>query len=137
MYGGDGRYHNVPVYWDEYIPVEKTSTIGVMESQLTIPEYRNVMKENEENKQILKKSRSAMSNSLFALLFKDEVSDSELGKTLKSTYPVINKVELPKIETLDDLKNGLKKGDKEVTEEFEDYLEELVESLDVDEMDAE
>ena len=95
------------------------------------------MKENEENKQILKKSRSAMSNSLFALLFKDEVSDSELGKTLKSTYPVINKVELPKIETLDDLKNGLKKGDKEVTEEFEDRLEELVESLDVDETDAE
>lgn len=137
VYGGDGRYHNVPVYWDEYIPVEKTSTIGVMESQLTIPEYRNVMKENEENKQILKKSRSAMSNSLFALLFKDEVSDSELGKTLKSTYPVINKVELPKIETLDDLKNGLKKGDKEVTEEFEDRLEELVESLDVDETDAE
>ena len=74
-----------------------------------------------------------MSNSLFALLFRDGVSDSEMGKTLKSTYPVINKVELPKIETLDDLKNGLKKGDKEATEEFEDRLEELVESLDTDE----
>lgn len=133
VYGGDGNYHLVPVYWDEYIPVEKTTTIGVMESQLTIPEYRNIMNENEDSKKILKKCTSAMSNSLFALLFRDEVSDSEVGKTLKSTYPVINKVELPKIETLDDLKNGLKKGDKEATEEFEDRLEELVESLDTDE----
>lgn len=29
MYGRDGRWHMVPVYWTEYIPISKTSTIQV------------------------------------------------------------------------------------------------------------
>lgn len=30
-YGGDGRYHNVPVYWDEYLPVEGLGKIYIKE----------------------------------------------------------------------------------------------------------
>lgn len=30
-YGGDGRWHNVPVYWDEYLPVTGTGNIDIQE----------------------------------------------------------------------------------------------------------
>ncbi|MBQ6614578.1 MAG: hypothetical protein IIX18_04585 [Clostridia bacterium] len=29
VYGGDGKFHNVPVHWEEYIPIEKTSAFSV------------------------------------------------------------------------------------------------------------
>ena len=31
MYGGDGRYHRVPVEWYEYLPVTGTGTIRMKE----------------------------------------------------------------------------------------------------------
>lgn len=31
VFGGDGRVHSVPVYWDEYIPVTGTGTISMKE----------------------------------------------------------------------------------------------------------
>ena len=31
MYGGDGRFHNVPVHWEEYLPVTGTGTISMRE----------------------------------------------------------------------------------------------------------
>ncbi|MBO5959748.1 MAG: hypothetical protein J6Q65_06465, partial [Lentisphaeria bacterium] len=31
VFGRDGKYHPVPVYWDEYLPVQKESQILVME----------------------------------------------------------------------------------------------------------
>lgn len=31
VHGGDGRYHNVPVDWVEYLPVQKTSDINIAE----------------------------------------------------------------------------------------------------------
>ena len=30
-YGGDGRWHNVPVYWDEYLPVTGQGRINLQE----------------------------------------------------------------------------------------------------------
>ena len=35
VYGGDGRYHNVPVEWDEYIPLEATNHFFVASSDNT------------------------------------------------------------------------------------------------------
>jgi hypothetical protein len=32
-FGGDGRFHNVPVYWLEYIPVQKQTIIEMRESE--------------------------------------------------------------------------------------------------------
>ena len=36
-YGGDGAYHDVPVHWTEYRPVEKTSSIVVSERDVSPP----------------------------------------------------------------------------------------------------
>ena len=33
VYGRDGRWHNVPVYWTEYIPISKTSYIRVAQGK--------------------------------------------------------------------------------------------------------
>lgn len=32
MYGGDGNWHNVPVYWTEYLPVQKTTQLAIRET---------------------------------------------------------------------------------------------------------
>ena len=39
--GGDGHMHNVPVYWDEYIPLQKDTIIGVRANNITRYEYDN------------------------------------------------------------------------------------------------
>ena len=41
MHGGDGRWHNVPVPWDEYIPLEATNNFFVGKKELA--ENKNVM----------------------------------------------------------------------------------------------
>lgn len=41
VYGGDGRYHDVPVEWYEYIPVEKTSTVRLQELKLSDRQFRH------------------------------------------------------------------------------------------------
>ena len=33
VYGGDGKFHDVPVHWEEYIPIEKTSTFAVADAE--------------------------------------------------------------------------------------------------------
>lgn len=39
VFGGDGYYHDVPVYWDEYIPIKRTSTMEMEEYGLSDYEY--------------------------------------------------------------------------------------------------
>jgi hypothetical protein len=34
VYGRDGRWHTVPVYWTEYIPISKTSTLRITKEKL-------------------------------------------------------------------------------------------------------
>ena len=41
VYGRDGRYHNVPVEWYEYIPLTKTSTIKVEATNETNEQFVN------------------------------------------------------------------------------------------------
>lgn len=33
--GGDGRYHNVPVHWTEYLPIQQTTTMRVEATDMT------------------------------------------------------------------------------------------------------
>ena len=33
MYGGDGKYHNVSVYWDDYIPLKAENHFFVTETE--------------------------------------------------------------------------------------------------------
>lgn len=35
VFGGDGRVHSVPVYWDEYIPIESYSTVKLKQLNMT------------------------------------------------------------------------------------------------------
>ncbi len=41
VFGGDGRYHNVPVEWDEYLPLEQNKTFFVATAQEA--ESRNIL----------------------------------------------------------------------------------------------
>ena len=50
MFGGDGRYHNVPVNWKEYLPVEKTTPIDIaVVGEPTEPTYADKVKAVVEN----------------------------------------------------------------------------------------
>ena len=46
VHGGDGRWHNVPVPWDEYIPLKATNSFFVGNKQLA--ENKNVMARRNE-----------------------------------------------------------------------------------------
>lgn len=46
VYGGDGYYHDVPVHWDEYIPIERTSHMEMKEYDLSDREYFVKLNEN-------------------------------------------------------------------------------------------
>ena len=40
-FGGDGKWHDVPVEWLEYVPVSRTSQLDVMDTnEMPLPEYR-------------------------------------------------------------------------------------------------
>ncbi|MCR5079459.1 MAG: hypothetical protein K6B65_06065 [Bacilli bacterium] len=45
VYGGDGRTHQVPVHWTEYIPVEEDFTMGVRKVQASQNDYRSKLNE--------------------------------------------------------------------------------------------
>ncbi len=48
--GGDGRFHNVPVVWYEYIPLEQESFMGIEDTKLSKHEfYNNSSDENYQN----------------------------------------------------------------------------------------
>ena len=47
-YGGDGHWHDVPVRWIEYIPVQKTSPFVVRETQEASRREFNLQKANSE-----------------------------------------------------------------------------------------
>ena len=34
VFGGDGKYHDVPVHWDEYLPLESENTFFVSRSDM-------------------------------------------------------------------------------------------------------
>ena len=40
VFGGDGRMHDVPVHWIEYIPTSTTHEMGMSEQQLTRKEFK-------------------------------------------------------------------------------------------------
>lgn len=42
-YGGDGHYHSVPVYWDEYIPVSESASMSMTNVNSTQKQYRGAL----------------------------------------------------------------------------------------------
>ena len=64
--GGDGRMHGVPVFWDEYIPVEKLTTMDMKELGYTDAQAR----ESKPIGEILKNSiAGAFSHGIFACVY--------------------------------------------------------------------
>lgn len=55
-WGGDGRIHSVPVYWDEYIPVTGTGKISIQEDNENIDENINSDQRIEHINNLLRKS---------------------------------------------------------------------------------
>lgn len=47
VYGQDGRYHNVPVKWVEYIPLEKTSIMKLKDTKINDSEFDELRQRNE------------------------------------------------------------------------------------------
>ncbi|MCI1734699.1 MAG: hypothetical protein LKM30_03085 [Bacilli bacterium] len=42
VFGGDGSYHDVPVYWDEYIPIQRQFTLVTKNADMTRYDYNNL-----------------------------------------------------------------------------------------------
>lgn len=75
VFGGDGRTHMVPVYWDEYIPVRKLSVMDMKELDFSNREFPN----NEKAKKAASNSTAwAYYHKIFARLSKD--GNAELDK---------------------------------------------------------
>ena len=67
VYGGDGRWHNVPVPWIEYIPLERTSAMAMAELDLTEREYRHKLSDEGFAETVGNLSgRSAYAHGLYA-----------------------------------------------------------------------
>ncbi len=85
--GGDGRYHDVPVYWTEYVPVEKTTPFIVQTTDITrrqffelagTSEYAQFLNKNVSNNAIL------VSRGLFSFINScSTYSADELSKAIE------------------------------------------------------
>lgn len=86
-FGGDGRMHNVPVFWIEYIPVVKETYMAIENKDSTRYEFDNI--KNDEN------FKNTMSNhtkgvylferGLFATLVSNELSHEAIN-TINKIY---------------------------------------------------
>jgi len=89
VYGGDGRYHNVPVSWKEYIPIEKHSHMVIQKKNSTRLDYLKIF-----DKDIFKNCVSNISNSgenrfernIFSILVDDKNITEENLKELNKVF---------------------------------------------------
>ena len=49
VYGGDGRWHDVPVHWTEYLPVERTSNLCLAEGSAPSEQFRSRVAASRES----------------------------------------------------------------------------------------
>ena len=49
VYGGDGNYHDVPVHWTEYLPVQQSGTICLSEASEACEEFRRRASSSQES----------------------------------------------------------------------------------------
>lgn len=82
--GGDGHYHNVPVPWIEYIPIEKTSIMAVKELGLSARELREKYGNDERIANIV--DRSAYCHGLFAYALGEEEDSASTEQSLNNIF---------------------------------------------------
>lgn len=82
VYGGDGKYHNVPVPWVEYIPLKKTSCMAVKEFGYSQRELNEKM--NGKFERVLSRyaEKAAYSHGLFAYALGKEDSVTAIDKEI-------------------------------------------------------
>lgn len=78
--GGDQNYHNVPVPWIEYVPVEKTTTMSVKELNMSSLELRSKYGGNEEMSEY--SERASYCHGLFAYLHTEDGEASVIERKL-------------------------------------------------------
>ena len=80
--GGDGRVHQVPVHWDEYIPIQKQTKMEVKEERTNRSDFIDHVNDSDFTSFLNSASLRGLFNyqrGLLAVLLKDEVSDSSLN----------------------------------------------------------
>ena len=84
VYGGDGRYHDVPVQWIEYIPIEKTSYMAVREFGYSAKELDEKM--NGKFAEVVSRyaEKGAYAHGLFAYALGEEDSIASIDSSLSS-----------------------------------------------------
>ena len=113
--GGDGRVHQVPVHWDEYIPIQKQTKMEVKEERTNRSDFIDHVNDSDFTSFLNSASLRGLFNyqrSLLAVLLKDEVSDN----TLNNFSNCLTSFERPLDEALSDfddseLKNKMFKDD--------------------------
>lgn len=81
--GGDGRTHQVPVYWDEYIPVSKATKMEVKEARLTRSEFIDHANDSDFNGFLSSSSlrgRYSFQRNLLAVLLNDDSRDENMNQ---------------------------------------------------------
>ena len=114
-FGGDGRTHQVPVHWDEYIPIQKQTKMEVKEERTNRSDFIDHVNDPDFTSFLNSASLRGLFNyqrSLLAVLLKDEVSDN----TLNNFSNCLTSFERPLDEALSDfddseLKNKMFKDD--------------------------
>lgn len=84
VYGGDGKYHDVPVPWIEYIPLEKTSYMAIKEFGYSERELTEKMNGNFANVISRYAEKAAYSHGLFAYALGEEDSVTVIDRELSS-----------------------------------------------------
>lgn len=98
VYGGDGRWHDVPVEWVEYIPIEKTSKMKIKDIGENDQFYLGIKNEGKFGDYLVKHNASsyAYDNGMFAMKVKNnqvDGSDKDLDDLISAIKQLINKEE--------------------------------------------
>ncbi len=85
VFGGDGRMHNVPVYWDEYLPIENTKTVKLKELGYSGNEFERKLESTSLGKVLSKYGNRAYMHGLLCCLVdaSDGAFDSAIDAALQ------------------------------------------------------
>lgn len=76
VYGGDGYYHDVPVYWDEYIPLTNVSTMEIKNLDIDDIDFEKITQE-KNNSEIFEKDKYVYKNKIFAKVTNKDFIETE------------------------------------------------------------
>lgn len=88
VFGGDGFFHEVPVYWVEYIPVSRESTVKIKQFEMSDKEFNDKRKQADVDSMLSNYSRLySYYRKLLCCLSGDESGassfDKDIGNVLK------------------------------------------------------